>query len=266
MSLEHLVETGALPSDQATSLDDLMHKPRRNLRIMKRTLKRSIMAILENGRRLLREADYLQFGEPPATAYFLTMIAQEEFAKAFLLDLVRRRIVPWNFHILHASRDHPCKQLLCLIMDYLNPDIDEFIERCNAAVLHGELRPMPKGIADAINILRYEKIGRWESRGWVWAEEPDYDRKASSIGEGKHDRLKQDAIYVRLGSNGQLVSSPVNFSGKTFGAETDRAERLAQLVERMLEESTHPGLDYDKVESALRLLFTSVQQPAESDD
>ncbi len=245
----------------------MLQKPRRNFTIMKGALKQSIGAALENGRRLLQEADYLQFEAPPVTAYFLTVIAQEEFAKAFFLDLVRRGVVPWNRHMLRTTCDHTCKQLLSVVMDYLNPDIDEFIQRCNAVVLRGELRPIPTRIADAINILRYEKIGRWESKNWVWAEEPDYDSQALSVAEGRYDRLKQDAIYVRLGPNGQLVSSPLRANvGKALEAETDRARRLGQLVETMFEDSAHLGLDYDKVEGALRLLFTNVQQPAESDD
>ena len=39
---------------------------------------------LANGERLLEETNYLDYGKPPASRFFLTMIAQEEFAKAFI--------------------------------------------------------------------------------------------------------------------------------------------------------------------------------------
>jgi AbiV family abortive infection protein len=80
-------------------------------------IEQSVRAALTNGHCLLDDADFLQFSDPPATAYFLSLIAQEEFAKAFLLALVRRGIVPWDQHVLRATRDHTCKQLLCVVMD-----------------------------------------------------------------------------------------------------------------------------------------------------
>jgi hypothetical protein len=46
-------------------------------------------------------------------------------------------------------------------MDYLAPDIDEFITRCNTVVLKKKLSFMPRRVADVLNILRYEKSGRW---------------------------------------------------------------------------------------------------------
>lgn len=117
----------------------------------------SIEAIIENGRRLLEDADMIEFGEPPATAFFIIRIAQEEFAKAFLLFIVHSGAIPWNKHILRATRDHRCKQLLCAVMDWINPSTDWFLTRCNDDKLRHELFEFTTTVADAINILRYEK-------------------------------------------------------------------------------------------------------------
>ena len=81
----------------------------------------AIHACLSNGRRLLDDAQTLEFSDPLATAYYLTLIAQEEFAKGFLLALVIRNVIPWDRRLLRAARDHRCKQLLCVVMDYLQP-------------------------------------------------------------------------------------------------------------------------------------------------
>lgn len=56
----------------------------------------AVRACLANGRRLLEDVEFLELNEPPSTAYFLSMIAQEEFAKGFLLALVARGVIPWD--------------------------------------------------------------------------------------------------------------------------------------------------------------------------
>jgi len=217
-------------------------------------LQESIGAALHNARRLLEDADYLRFAEPPATAYYLALIAQEECAKAFLLALARRRIVPWDQHILRATRDHACKQLTCVVMEYVTPELDEFLERCDAIHIH-DLPALPRRVADAMNILRHEKIGRWVSRSWFWAEEPEYDSGALRIAEGRHDARKQDALYVRLSSDASLASVP-SVAVLELDAEIERAARFAGLVDRLLEDEAYPGLDWDMIEAALRALFT----------
>jgi hypothetical protein len=138
-------------------------------------------------------------------------------------------------------------------MDYLAPDTDEFIRRCKAVVNKKEL---PRNVADALNILRHEKIGRWISNKWRWEKKPDYDHDALAIAEGKKDRIKQDALYVRLGKDGSVASIPMNHNAATFADEKDLAERFKTLVENLLKGAEHPGLDWSLVDEAFRILFT----------
>ena len=56
----------------------------------------SIETCIENGERLLLDAQMLEFSKPPSTTIALIMIAQEEFAKAFLLTLVFKGIDETN--------------------------------------------------------------------------------------------------------------------------------------------------------------------------
>ena len=214
----------------------------------------AVRACLANSRRLLEDAVFLEFSDPPATAYFLTLIAQEEAAKGFLLALVVRCVIPWNRQVLRATRDHTCKQLLCIVMDYLNPELNEFWNRCNAMRRH-EHPNLPAKVADAINILRHEKIGRWVSQSWVWGEDPDYDPDALAIAEGRRDRSKQDALYVRLASDGGVASVPTKVTRDMLRSEMERAERFAHLAESIVNVETYRGLDYDKVEDGFRIVF-----------
>lgn len=50
----------------------------------------------ENSCRLLDEADLLDLEKVPATRYYLSIISQEETAKAFLLYLVGVNALPWT--------------------------------------------------------------------------------------------------------------------------------------------------------------------------
>jgi len=227
---------------------------------MSRRIDASIHAVIRNATRLLQDAEYLEFSEPPVTAWYLARTAQEELAKAFMLCLTSRGVVPWSSHVLRALRDHKCKQLLCVVMDYLEPDNAEFFARIDEVVQKNQLPSMPRRVADALNILRYEKIGRWVSQSWEWAEDPDYDDEALSIAKGKEDVPKQDALYVRIGKDGTLASTPLDHSHLRHKEEMERAGRYKRLVESLLEGSDHPGLDWDEVENALRLLFSDVEK------
>jgi len=213
----------------------------------------AIQACLKNGRRILRDdVSFADFNDPPATAYFLAMIAQEEFAKAFLLALVDRGILTLDRHILRASRDHSCKQLLAVVMDHLHPDEDEFDARIHRPV-DTPGPSFPRRVADAIAVFRFETIGRWESDDWTYVEAPSYDREVLSVASGKLDRRKQDALYVRLAVDGGVASTPTATKAEVE-AEIKRAERFDWCVRSVLEGNFWGFDDYD-VRSAFRAAF-----------
>lgn len=225
-------------------------------------LRNSIKACLKNSRRLLDDSEYLESCETPTTSHYLALIAQEETAKAFLLTLVVRDIIPWDPRLLRALRDHRCKQLICIIMDYLAPDTDEFIERCNAVVLRHERPQIPAIVIDAIAILRHEKIGRWVQQKWAWTEIPKYDKQALAAANGRRDRIKQDALYVRLARDGGVASYPSCGTLKDLRAEQEQAERFNMLAEGLLDGKQTVGLDYARVGIVFRSIFASVPQDA----
>jgi AbiV family abortive infection protein len=219
----------------------------------------SARTVLTNARRLIDEAVNLEFEEPPTTSFYLIQLAQEEASKAFLLGLVHRGVIPWDNHILRACRDHKCKQLLLLVMDYLNPseggDFREHIEKLVAQ----HFSEVPMKIADAIHILRYEKIGRWQSSSWVWAEDPKWDSEALKVADGAMDSIKQDAIYVRLGRDGSIASTPFHVKVPKYSEQRDSANRMVDVVKALLGETIAIG-GLEKIEEIFRALFTETRE------
>lgn len=223
---------------------------------IKRKYTNAMKACVKNGTRLLDEAELLEFETPLATKSFLSIIAQEEFAKAFLLYLVKIDVILWNRFILRATMNHRCKQLVGIIVDFLTPDTDLFLKRMNDAILNKIPLDFPKKVVDAIKILRYEKIGRWESNTWVWAEDPDYDRVAESIAEGRFDKMKQDVLYVALGKDGSVKKTPKNTNKKNAEEEYARARRFERLLKDLCADERPIGSDYERVEDVFRMLFS----------
>jgi AbiV family abortive infection protein len=82
---------------------------------------RAVKACKENGDRLCYDAEAC-YNSPAGVA--LAILAQEEFAKAFMLSLVNEGIIPWTPGVKWSIRNHECKHLFILIMDYL-ASVDE---------------------------------------------------------------------------------------------------------------------------------------------
>jgi len=210
---------------------------------------------LDNGYRLLEERYALEFQPIFATRFYSAMIVQEEFAKAFILLLVRDDVIPFTPHVLRAMNDHVCKQLVGMIMDYIIMNWDEtekYMEMIRKDFELGDR--MPDDVGSALELLRYEKIGRWERRAWVWDEDPNYDKSALAIFEGKKDRRKQDALYVRIGKEGRVLSVPEQTTEAETKEEEERASRYGKLVYSALNGGAQ-GYRYDKIIAAFKILF-----------
>lgn len=255
---------------------------------------------IENGIRLLEDVDWLYFEErPAATCLALATIAQEEFAKAFFLTLVDRGIIAWSALVNRATRDHTCKQLLGLVLSHLSPDDDEEQKRSDEFMAglkeHKRLMEayknssdkderhtiwaritelstswdsLPQSVSDAIFILRYEKIGRWESPLWEWDAAPTYDPLAKWLAEGKLDRIKQDALYVRLGRDGRVARTPSEITHVDAKEAISVADRMRFFVKYVLGADKNVGREYEKIESAIKSAFATLnadkaQQAAE---
>src|ERR1700733_3234424 len=81
----------------------------------------SIDACLTNADRLMDDALQLEFQERGGARLAICMLAQEEYAKAFLLYMVREGLVPWDSDLLRVIRNHACKHLVAIVMEYVDP-------------------------------------------------------------------------------------------------------------------------------------------------
>src|SRR3989344_9069597 len=83
---------------------------------------------IKNGDRLLRDAKYLFDFKSFASAYVLAKLAQEEFSKSFILSLVNTGALKWTKEVRKSLNHHVSKQLVGLIIEYLNPSTEEFLK------------------------------------------------------------------------------------------------------------------------------------------
>jgi AbiV family abortive infection protein len=173
-------------------------------------LTQTIQACVKNGDRLSEDAEYLFDFEKYVSAYALARLAQEEFSKCFILKLVQSGALKWTKEVRRSLNHHVSKQLMTLILEYINPDTDDFLRM----IKNGTLLKRPRKVSDAINIYIHEVLRRWESANWYWAEEPEYDKVAKSILDGKADKIKQDAFYVKISKDGRAVKPSTQFGRK----------------------------------------------------
>ena len=248
-------------------------------------------ACRSNGERLLYDADFVNFSDHPAgTAFAWATIAQEELAKAFLLFLVSRDVIDWNSRVSRAMRDHTCKQLLGLVIAHLSPDADEDYKRSMEWLAgHVERKglfeaydksndnnekheilkriteisekhdSLPRAVVDAILILRHEKIGRGKPSVSLPPEEkPAYDPIAKGLSDGSLDRVKQDAVYVRLARDGHVASTPTRIKYDDAKSAIEIANRMRDFVRFMLAQNDVADFEYQKIESVFKEAFANL--------
>jgi hypothetical protein len=141
-------------------------------------------------------------------------------------------------------------------MDYLNPPEEDDFEEHIKKIVASHFEDLPTKIADAIQILRHEKIGRWQSNNWVWAEDPNWDADALSVADGALDSYKQDAIYVRLARDGSVASTPSKLQVPKYSAQRDSANRMVDVAKTLLGEKSVADVNLGKIEDLFRVLFT----------
>jgi AbiV family abortive infection protein len=183
----------------------------------KEKYKEAIEACIENGKRLIEDSETLRDFKRFPTAKALAILAQEEFAKAYIFRLVQEGAIPWCDEIFKATRDHRCKQLMGIIMEYLFTPW-ESIDLSEREKNIKEKFPdflLPSKVADALNIFCYEKIAKWKGSSLGWVEDPNYDIEAKRVLNGKLEEIKQDAIYVSVGKDGKVTNTPLEDSDDT---------------------------------------------------
>ncbi|SFT71334.1 AbiV family abortive infection protein [Mesorhizobium sp. YR577] len=221
-----------------------------------KTLAKTIGLCIQNADRLIEDAQMLEFEKPKSTRLYLILIAQEELAKAFMLILVSMGVFPLSRPILRAMNDHTCKQLVGMLMEYMIAHWDDLaaLDKMIEEDLDMGEDHFPIDIASALDLLRYEKVARWETGNGVYVGDFNSSRAAKEVANGARDRRKQDALYVRVNPDGSAKSTPHIVTDEEVTKEAERASHYSYFVENMADGKAS-GHRYDKTMAALRLIF-----------
>jgi hypothetical protein len=165
---------------------------------------------------------------------------------------------------LRVTRNHQCKQLMGIVLDYISPDTAEFLRRIDTWMREKKGFDLPASVVDAMNIFRYEKIRRWESNTWVWAEDPDYDKTAVNVAEGKRDMEKQRALYVELTKTGEVSATPEQVTKPQADDEYEHGRRFDSCVRGLVCGEATGAWNYERVEHFFKLLFSEASVFLES--
>jgi len=243
------------------------------------SLSKSVTTVIENGRALLDDAKLLFDWDRFSTAFSLSVLAQEEFAKAFLLQLIEDEALPWRPEVRRAIANHLCKHVLALVMEWLPAqDWENLVEQARSRDAHHKLRmewlqrridrykqgmlpdpvdpepiepdvSFPSDVVAALNIFRHEQIEKlrfarpWKDEGWATGG-------ARRIADGWLDRRKQSAFYVDITKTGEVGLHPGLITREDASEAIGRAERLAEGSGRW-------SAEYRKLKEVLPLLFST---------
>jgi AbiV family abortive infection protein len=213
----------------------------------------AIRACVANGKRLLDDAEWLRDSDRNPTTLALTILAEEEFAKAFLLYLLQERVIPSTPEVWRSLRDHYCKHLLTIVMEYLHVGDGSVIPRFDAQ--YDPERRLPREVASAVNLLRFERIGRWESPHSEILEPEHYDRATKQL-PIKIDRAKQGAIYVEISREGRVVNSPASVTAEQMKSEQEKCSHLLDLALQIEAGYVLLDRDFARLKEAFNLVFT----------
>jgi AbiV family abortive infection protein len=233
-------------------------------------LKAAIIACVENGFRLLDDADFLGGSTETPTAFALYILAEEEFGKALILHLVEVKILPWTQYIQRALRDHTCKHLMGVLIDFMELTEEEWVahhEAWSAAYRTGDPFPASKSLTaeviSALNLFRHEKIGRWENR-WGYLDDLAFDPSVEALARGSFDSKKQDALYVNIDRNGRLSNKPKPYTQHDDEHEKERAKRFGSFARSLAAESPPMGYEYERLTQLLKEIFSNLNTYVDS--
>lgn len=217
-------------------------------------LTEAIEASIQNGRRLTEDAKLLHDFERYPTSYAIAILAQEEFAKSFVLTLVKQGSIPWTREVRKVLYSHESKHLVGVLIEWLNPSFERSLERSSASVKGREPEDIPSDVATAINILRHEKIEKFKS-GWA-ARETEWTGLSRKIAEGYRDSLKQRSLYVGVSTSGSIDSfHPTLVTKEMASDEIYRAKQYHELADDASGNRVLSFREYRSVKEVIKAVF-----------
>jgi len=185
----------------------------------------AIRICLQNADRLLHDCQYIN--EDYSLIKYLSIIAQEEIAKAFIIFMIKENVLTWAEAKI-ILRDHKSKQLLALIIDYLEPVLDEWRKRYSLANI-GKTPNLPSDIVDAVNVIAKEKIKRIKRDDWIY-DDKEIDSNVERLADGIFDIEKQNSLYVNINEDFTVLNDPRKTTEQSANVELKRAIRMKSII------------------------------------
>lgn len=216
------------------------------------SLQDTLKIVVANAARLFEDAKLSEELERHPTAFGLAVLAQEEYGKAFLVHLAADHQVPWTAELEKATRNHLCKQLVALVLEYVSrKDFSELLEEPDK--FRGA-STLPGHVLSAIEIVVHEHVRNW-SRA-EWSDGAQVHPMANRIARGVLDREKQTGFYVHVGWDGCVRRAPWMISGSRCREELARTERVSNAF-HLWDGQVHPAASFDwpKIIALFRVLL-----------
>ena len=219
-----------------------------------KALSDAIEACIQNGQRLTKDADLLHELERFPTSYAVAILAQEEFAKSFILTLVRDDSIPWTEEVRKALYSHECKHLIGLVMEWVYPSFEKHLDRGMAFIRGEQPEDVPNHVATAINILRHEKLEKFKS-GWS-DKEPEWKGISRKVAEGWRDREKQRSLYIGISKDGWIDSfHPALTTREMASDEINRAKQYAECAHLAFAGLLSSREEYRRIREGIKAVF-----------
>lgn len=165
--------------------------------------------------------------------------------------MIREEMIPWDADVLRIIRNHSCKHLIALVIDYVEPEWEDIEEI--KAIIDAEYElggRFPKKISSALNILYFEKI---ENGNFL--DDSDYDRDVEDIAKGKIDCIKQNAIYVDIDKSCRAKNLPRVILQEDAEREQRKAEHYISAVRRLVGPNAYEGVQLSKLRKAVKAVY-----------
>ena len=224
------------------------------MKLMNDKARNAISLCLKNIDRLIYDCEYIY--DDFSLIKYLSIIAQEEIAKAFILYLYVNNTVSWA-EACNVLRDHKSKQLIAYVIDYIMPEFEEWQERYSYENI-GKSKNIPKRIIDAVNVFALEKVKRLSGIDWKYENEI-IENIVSKIADGKRDIEKQNAIYVSIDENMNITNNPFDVKEEIALKELETAKRMKSVISITDNKITvQIGYEFELIELALKLALDKI--------
>ncbi len=207
------------------------------------------------------DAQALEFQEQGGVRLAICMLAQEEYAKAFLLYMVREGFLPWESALLRVIRNHACKHLLAIVMEWVKPEWSTLEELQTIMAAEFAADRFPPRVSSALNILYFEKI---RGRDFSYSDDEQYEPDVVAIARGERDAVKQDALYVDIDKGCRVKNTPNDLTREDAEAEYKRAVRYESIIRTLIHPDAVEGIQLAKLKEAMKIVFWQDCKPDSS--